>query len=324
MRKALCVGIDCYKNADTLQGCVEDANSVKGVLERNEDGSLNFHVKIMSAVDEETYITRGMLKDAIEELFKSDSETALFYFAGHGAVSNNGGYLCTSEIGRVDEGVSLEDLMHAVAESKARNNVIILDSCFCGMAGSSVIPGMDKYSIIREGTTVIAGCSGSETALEECGRGVFTSLLVEALKGGAMNLVGDVTPGSIYAYVDSSLGAWGQRPVFKANIKSFVSLRKNVPGISIGELRRIVDIFKSKNEEYQLDPTYEPDKHEVENKYVDKGHEGIFDLLQKYVKLNLVVPVGEKHMYYAAIHSKSCKLTAQGKHYWELVKRNVI
>ena len=40
-----------------------------------------------------------------------------------------------------------------------------------------------------------------------------------------LNELGDVTPGSIYAYIDRSLGGWEQRPVFKANIKRFVSLR---------------------------------------------------------------------------------------------------
>jgi len=38
----------------------------------------------------------------------------------------------------------------------------------------------------------------------------------------------------------------------------------------------------------------------------------------------LVVPVGEDHMYYAAINSKSCKLTILGEHYWKLVKKNRI
>lgn len=35
MRKALCVGIDSYKNISDLHGCVNDANSVKSALERN-------------------------------------------------------------------------------------------------------------------------------------------------------------------------------------------------------------------------------------------------------------------------------------------------
>ena len=153
---------------------------------------------------------------------------------------------------------------------------------------------------------------------------MFTSLLVEALYGGAMNLLGDVSPGSIYSYIDQSLGAWEQRPVFKANIRAFVSLRKNTPPIPIGELRKIVDIFASPYEEFQLDPTYEPDKHEVDDITVDTEHEKIFGILQRYVKLNLVVPVGEEHMYYAAIHRKTCKLTAQGQHYWSLVKSNNI
>lgn len=43
MRKALCVGIDCYKKTNNLHGCVNDANGVKAVLEHNGDGTL--HVK---------------------------------------------------------------------------------------------------------------------------------------------------------------------------------------------------------------------------------------------------------------------------------------
>lgn len=29
-------------------------------------------------------------------------------------------------------------------------------------------------------------------------------------------------------------------------------------------------------------------------------------------------------MYYAAINNKSCKLTAQGQHYWQLVDKKII
>ena len=115
-----------------------------------------------------------------------------------------------------------------------------------------------------------------------------------------MNLLGEVSPGSIYSYIDRSLGAWDeQRPLFKANISSFVSLRKNAPPIPIAELRQITEIFTSQYDEYPLDPTYEPDKHEADVKDVNKEHEAIFATLQRFVKLNLVIPVGEEHMYYA-------------------------
>lgn len=322
MRKALCVGIDSYMCAEYLHGCVNDANSVKSVLERNGDGTLNFEVKLMCATSEASYITRGELRDAIQELFKSESEIAVFYYSGHGSIDEVGGYLCTSEIKRPDEGLSLNEIMGFVSQSKAQNKIIILDSCFSGAIANST--EMPNYSILHNGTTILAACGKSEYATEEKGHGVFTSILVEALYGGAMNLLGEVSPGSIYSYIDRSLGAWDQRPVFKANINSFVSLRKNAPPIQITELRKITELFTTPYDEYKLDPTYEPDKHEADIKDVNKEHEAIFAILQRYVKLNLVVPVDEEHMYYAAINYKSCKLTAQGQHYWNLVKKSTI
>ena len=322
MRKAVCVGIDNYKTIGDLHGCVNDANAVKAALERNGDGTLNFDVKLMSSTSENSYISRGALKDAIDDLFKSESEIALLYFAGHGSIDATGGYLCTSDVERVDDGLSLDTVMDIVGRSKAQNKVVILDSCFSGdIANKSE---MKNYSVLHDGTTILAACGRDEYASEKNEHGVFTSLLVEALYGGAMNLLGEVSPGSIYSYVDQSLGAWEQRPVFKANIKAFVSLRKNTPPIQLNDLRKICDIFVEPYEAYQLDATYEPDKHESDNKEVNTEHELIFSILQQYAKLNLVVPVGEEHMYYAAIHNKSCKLTAQGQHYWRLAKSNHI
>ncbi len=322
MKKALCVGIDSYEHINDLHGCVNDANAVRDALQRNGDGTLNFDTKIMTATSEASYITRRALREAIEELFRGDSEIALLYYAGHGAIDEVGGYLCTSEVQKPDEGLSLDDLMTFVSKSKARNTVVILDSCNSGnIANKTEMPG---YSAIHEGTTILAACGANEYASEENSHGVFTTLLVDALYGGAMNLLGDVTPGSIYAYIDQSLGAWEQRPVFKANIKEFVSLRKNNAQIALPDLRKLTTLFVSPTIEIQLDPTYEQDKAKADTQEINKEHEADFALLQKYVKLNLVVPVGEEHMYYAAMHRKSCKLTVQGQHYWNLVKKEQI
>lgn len=322
MKKALCVGIDSYEHINDLHGCVNDANAVRDALQRNGDGTLNFDTKIMTATSEASYITRRALREAIEELFRGDSEIALRYYAGHGAIDEVGGYLCTSEVQKPDEGLSLDDLMTFVSKSKARNTVVILDSCNSGnIANKTEMPG---YSAIHEGITILAACGANEYASEENSHGVFTTLLVDALYGGAMNLLGDVTPGSIYAYIDQSLGAWEQRPVFKANIKEFVSLRKNNAQIALPDLRKLTTLFVSPTTEIQLDPTYEQDKAKADTQEINKEHEADFALLQKYVKLNLVVPVGEEHMYYAAMHRKSCKLTVQGQHYWNLVKKEQI
>ena len=56
------------------------------------------------------------------------------------------------------------------------------------------------------------------------------------MNGSASNLVGDITPGSIYAHIDQSLGPWEQRPIFKTNVRNFTTLRKVQPPISLSDL----------------------------------------------------------------------------------------
>jgi hypothetical protein len=51
MKIALVVGIDYYKHGTSLFGCVNDANSVKGILERNDDGTKNFDCNLLVSKD---------------------------------------------------------------------------------------------------------------------------------------------------------------------------------------------------------------------------------------------------------------------------------
>jgi hypothetical protein len=46
--------------------------------------------------------------------------------------------------------------------------------------------------------------------------------------------------------------------------------------------------------------------------------------LQRYRGARLLVPDGEEHLYYAAMNSKSCSLSALGKFYWRCVKAGTI
>lgn len=325
MRKALIVGIDHYSSVSPLHGCVNDAHSVKAVLERHADGGLNFSVKLLTGTGPSNTVSRTELKDAIKDLFSGDAETALFYFAGHGFIEVTGGYLITSECKSGDDGLSLNDVLVLANGSAARNKVIVLDSCHSGIAGTSA--NNKTYSAeLAEGITILTASTSDQYATEKNGSGVFTSLLVDALAGAGANLVGDVTPGSVYAHIDQSLGPWEQRPVFKTNVKSFVSLRRVQPAIALSELQRISELFPHPGFEFLLDPSYEP-----EMKGRDPGmpppdpeHTKIFSVLQKYNRLNLLVPVGAPHMWHAAMEGKTCRLTALGEHYRRLVESNRI
>lgn len=315
MKKALVVGIDSYKNISKLYGCVNDAYSVKMMLERHADGSVNFGVKILVSSAED--VTRYLLKDSIRELFSGDSDISLLYFAGHGYIEESGGYLCAFDTETGDDGVPLSEIVSLAAKSRARNKLIILDSCHSGQAAQN--PIAPTISELADGMTILTASTAEQYASEDNGSGVFTSLLVDALGGAAANLVGSVTPGSVYAHIDQSLGPWSQRPVFKTNVKSFVSLRQVQPPLELRDLRLISEFFPSPGFEFHLDPSYEP---ESQNPDPDKN--AIFSVLQKYNRVNLLIPIDAPHMYHAAIESKSVKLTALGEHYRRLVQAGLI
>jgi len=298
------------------------------MFDRHADGSVNFGVKHLTATGPNDTVGRDELRLAVENLFAGDGEVSLFYFAGHGHIEATGGYLCTSDVTSGNDGVSLAEIMIMANQSKIQNRVIIFDSCHSGVAGGSALS--QKVAEISDGVTILTASTAEQYATEVNGVGVFTSLFVDALGGAAANLVGDVTPGSVYAHVDQSLGPWAQRPVFKTNVKRFVSLRKVQPALALTELRRISDFFPSAGFQFQLDPTYEPERHEswsTDPKGIpapDPDHTSIFAILQKYNRVGLVSPEGAPHMWHAAMESKTVRLTALGEHYRKLADKGLI
>jgi hypothetical protein len=328
MRKALVVGIDHYTNVPPLHGCVNDSFAVKAMLDRHADGSVNFGVKHITATGPNDSVQRDELRQAIEELFSGDGEISLFYFAGHGHIETTGGYLCSSDVKTGNDGVPLSEIMIMANQSRIQNRVVILDSCHSGVAGGSALK--QHVAEISDGVTILTASTAEQYATEKDGAGVFTSLLVDALGGAAANLVGDVTPGGVYAHVDQSLGPWAQRPVFKTNVKRFVSLRKVQPPLELAELRRISEFFPNPGFQFQLDPTYEPERHESWSKDSqgipppNPENNAIFKILQKYNRCGLAVPDGAPHMWHAAMESKVVRLTALGEHYRQLAEKGLI
>jgi len=317
---------------------VNDARAVAQLFARHGNGEPNFDVDLTTAPqpnadgstptppDPETEtspkggITRVMLRQKVRDLFvDGDPDIALLYFSGHGMITSIGGFVITTDTESYDEGVAMDEILSYANQSKAREKIIILDCCHSGQFGSPTISGKSELS---EGMVVLTAALPSQQAIEEKGHGIFTSLLAEALNGAASDLLGQVTPGAIYHYVDQALGSWEQRPIFKTNVTSWTPLRIVPPGpgspaIPRETLRKIADYFPTTEDEYKLAPEYE---FTATNN--DPAKVAIFKDLQAFAGVDLVVPVGEQHMYWAAINSKSCKLTPFGKRYWRLVKHN--
>jgi hypothetical protein len=330
MRKALVIGIDHYDYFGALSGCVRDAHAIANTLERHADGTVNFVTpKLLTRDSVAQAITRKVLRESVTELFDRDSEIALLYFAGHGHLDATGGFICGGECTTGDEGLSLHEVMAIADRSAAKNKVIILDCCHSGSAGARA--GQSAVSEVKEGMTILTASTATQYALETAGggAGVFTSLLLDALEGAACNLLGDVTPGGIYAHIDQSLGPWAQRPVFKTNVRSFVSLRRAAPPIPIEHLRTLAKHFPTPDFDFRLDPAFEPErsKEQLEDPEFprpDPAKNATFAVLQAFVRVNLVRPYDAPHMWHAAMESKSCRLTVLGQHYRDLVEKKLI
>lgn len=222
------------------------------------------------------------------------------------------------------EGIPLSEVVTLANKSDAINTIIVLDSCHSGAAGTKALDS--SVSDVTEGLTILTAATADQYAKESNGSGLFTNLFVDALNGSASNLLGDVTPASVYAHIDQSLGPHSQRPVFKTNVTSFVSLRKVVPPIELEDLQRIDELFPHAGFDFPLDPSYEPERGGTEPTGTpgpNPVNNEVFTILQKYNRVGLLVPVDAAHMWHAAMESKACQLTALGEHYRDLAAKGL-
>ena len=248
MRRALIVGINDYPNT-SLAGCVSDAANMERVLRRHADLSPNFECRVLTAPPRE--ITRPALREEITKLLNSPAEVAFLHFSGHGVITDVGGFLVTQDASRYDEGMPMQDVLTLANQSPVTSVVITLDCCHSGAFGE--IPALTGTEVVlREGISVIASCGRDELAIEGESGGVFTSLVVETLEGAGAGVLGDVTPASVYTYLDTALGAWDQRPLFKLHVSKLTTLRWCEPRIDLEILRLLPDVFSDPGDEVSL------------------------------------------------------------------------
>jgi hypothetical protein len=323
MKRALVVGIDHYPTKP-LSGCVHDARSIASLLEKNGDGAPNFSVRLLAS--DEIDVSSAKLAEGLEDLFNGEADLVVLFFAGHGCLNTdmNSGYLVSQDGKRGSLGISLSDIMGYAnnARPRIKSTVIILDSCHSGFTGELPGLGKDSPSPIGDGVTILTACHREGSAAESDGQGLFTSLLIDGLSGSSADICGRITPASLYSHIDQTLGPWEQRPIYKANVQTFVVLRTVEPKVPLAVLRRIPEYFPDPAYNFPLDPSYEPDRQNVPESIrhlpIDPEHTRIFKELQTCNRHGLITPVDAEHMYYAAINSTGCKLTALGAHYRSL------
>jgi len=327
-RRALVVGIDNYLNVGSLSGCENDATAIAELLESNSDGTPNYDVECMVAsCVAGTTISRPELRAAIQRLFSPGYRgEVVLYYSGHGALTQTGGYIATSDAVQNDLGIPMYEVLNLALQSGARDILIILDCCHSGDLGSipllSPACQASPLTLLKENMTVMAASKGVEVAVESGGHGLFTAALLDALEGGAADHMGWVTAPAIYAYIERRFGEFDQRPVYRSYATEVGVVRQCAPLIERLKLYELLQLFPSDSFCYQLDPEYEPeDEHGNVHEPVNEEKVRISHLLKDYRDAGLLKPsLQGEQLFWTARRGNAVELTARGREYWQLVK----
>lgn len=233
--KATLVGVSNYNDPGTsnLEACKNDIAAVKEALIKGlcvSPGNIRTlgnsgTVKINELANE--------LKIA-SILVKSD-DTYIFYFSGHG----NNGTLALSETN-----VRVQEVIELVDKIKAKNKIVILDSC---RSGDFMIPKSEAMEIDElvekfagAGCAVMASCGASEDSTfypPENKESLYTYFLCKALTSDFIIRKGKKSLEEINELIILMVDRWNkngvriQHPVFRDNITGtiYFTVKKYTP-----------------------------------------------------------------------------------------------
>ena len=210
---ALVVGVEKYIGLPPADFAERDAVAVKNHLI-----ALGYPERNVIVLSGEA-ATRSGLQKYLEEWLPRNvrpSSALFFYFSGHGApdVKTGQTYLVPTD-GDVkflqSTAYPLKQVYSMLASLKAKEIIVVLDSCFSGAGGRSVLPGGARplvTSAVAEtlpggNITLFAATAADEitTTIEDQGHGNFTYFFLRGLSGEAKDDKGVVTAAGLYEYL---------------------------------------------------------------------------------------------------------------------------
>jgi hypothetical protein len=212
---AIVIGIEKYRDIKGVEYAAADANTMKLYLNRLmgfPEGNIAVLVNERATKsDIEKYLDRW-LKNRVNE-----KSTVFVYYAGHGAPNARTGdayivpfdgdpnYLESTAL-------SLKNFYLSLGELPAERIIVVLDSCFSGAGGRSVLAkgarplviAHEGPMVIKKNTIVFTAASGGQisTFYETGGHGLFTYYFLKGISGGAdAEKEGVITIESLYQYI---------------------------------------------------------------------------------------------------------------------------
>lgn len=182
--------------------------------------------------------------DDITKLIKKD-DVFVFFYAGHGSLAENGFYFITSEItglyqqDKLINALFVKELQEKFRIMSALKQVIFIDACQSGgsvdvlaMRGSAEEKALAQLSR-SSGIHVLASSESQQQSAEitSLGHGVFTYVLLEALKGKADGapLDSKITVYEIKSYLDDQVPEISYRLIRHKQFPSTFSIGHDFP-----------------------------------------------------------------------------------------------
>lgn len=194
------IGVGKYRDVPGIEGAADDAKRFAAMAERSL-GVKSDNVMVLT----DDRATASDFKRAMKWLQTNVPEDGkiYFYFSGHGSPDpgSKSAYLVPYDgdpAFLTTTSFALDSVMDELHKSKAASVVAVLDSCFSGAGGRSVLPkGARPLAIIEApkapaDTVVLSAAAGDEIAGPGSGSGgLFTQVVIEALGSGNADVDGN-------------------------------------------------------------------------------------------------------------------------------------
>ncbi len=217
----LSVGINKYQNENlTLTYARPDAQAFASFLGTKGE-KLFKRIHSFTLFDENA--TRSRILAAIDEISRTmkKEDVFVFFYAGHGSTEEGVFYFITSEITglyqqeKLQNALRVDELQEKFKILPALKQVVFVDACHSGssvealaMRGASEEKALAQLSR-SSGVHVMASSESEQQSAEikSLGHGVFTYVLLEALKGKADGAPADskITVYEIKSYIDDQV-----------------------------------------------------------------------------------------------------------------------
>ena len=224
----LAVGINIYKNPSlNLNYAKNDAKAFVDIIKKDSDVLFD-RVETHELYNEEASKTNIMgVLDLLSNKIKP-GDVFYFYYAGHGSMVEEQFYFVPTENTRLyskdkllKDGISAEQLKEKFRKIAALKQLVVIDACQSGgsaelLASRGAMEEKAMAQLSRSAGIHVLSAAGSEqfaTEFEALGHGVFTYVLLEALKGKADGAPkdGTVTIYELKSYIDSLVPEYSQK-----------------------------------------------------------------------------------------------------------------